>query len=278
MSNNKKTVVFLDDGPNMVNEVLKTIVKRLWKKDTSVLMFFLGDFEKKESNLIPGDFEKQLSNLKLSLLNEFTNFLIDTGRFSDSEALQYYHLINSHYQYDPDNINVDFNPEVNIVVDKNDEINEEIFNNFKSITEQIFTQYITEDGCFNNTEFVSDFSVNQIINTLELEKNTLILLDMCLLEGDLNKLECPVKNDKLNSNYIVPILSMALYHNLINNNYQVIMYTSYDFTTDMIKAWLKTYSFVYGNKDISFYNRIGKKLIGCGNDEIIKEIDEKLNG
>lgn len=261
----KANVIFIDDGPNQMGLIISPLIRKLWEKEIRSSVAILGDFERKDNNLSIEMFNMSIAKLKNDILSEFSNYMISKDCFNDAQILEHYPLINRSYSEGKSNKVKKI--EVDVVEDFNNG-KDALFTKWKTINKEILKKYYT-DGIINLNEFEQDYSLDSFVEEINIKKDFIIALDMCLLEGDLNKL---MNNTEL------PIFSMGLYSAFKNKGYHVIMYTTYDFTNEMVDNWKKICIEFYGCEVQKFYNRTGKEIKNNSNDyeAFFKEIISKI--
>lgn len=265
----RANVVFIDDGPEQMGSLISPIIRNLWEKEIRSSVAILGDFEKKDKNLSIEMFDESIEKLKNDIQFEFSDYMISKDCFTDAKILEYYTLINKSYSgKTSDNIN---KIEIDVVKDYNNKYDnkDDLFTKWKTINIEILKEYCN-DNVIDSNKFKQEYSLDRFVDQIGIKKDFIIALDMCLLEGDLNKLQNDTK---------VPIFSIGLYSSFINKDYDVIMYTTYDCTNEMVDKWKKMCKEFYDCKVPKFFNRRGKEIkIDSDNDyeAFIKEIESKI--
>ncbi|MCM1284942.1 MAG: hypothetical protein NC213_00085 [Acetobacter sp.] len=261
----KANIVFIDDGPDQTGLLISPIIRKLWRKGIRSSIVILGDFERTDNNLSLDNFNLSVEKLKSDIQHEFSSYMISEDCFSDEQILEHYPLINKNYSEEKSNTVKKI--EVDIVDDFNND-KDVLFTQWKTINKKILKKYYTNDN-INFDKFKQDYSLDDFVDEINIDKNFIIALDMCLLEGDLNKL----MNDTE-----FPIFSIGLYSAFIKKGYDVIMYTTYDCTNEMVDRWKKTCEKFYDCGEPKFFNRRGKEIKRNSNDNeaFIKEIESKI--
>lgn len=275
-----KSVIWIDDSPMRMENVVVPVIKPMWSYNIKSKIYILGNLESEFNNYQESECNRQIDSLNKKIKGEFFNYLYDNNITSDDDFLSKYHLINNSILPDkkPELSDIDSSIVSNIAENKNDLSTEkELDKWFKIKFEK--EKDLKEDGeslKHDTRKFRERFTkemppIEELIEGLALDEKSVVLLDMCLVKGDLNKLYDSRKTTD-NKDVTVPILSMKLFNELKKKNNNVFIYTSYDCPIDTIENWENCYKILYGDSVEKIYNRMGKSLINNNEENLIEKI------
>lgn len=270
-----KHVLWIDDSPEGMQEIIQPIIRPLWEKEIKSSIYMFGDFDASMRRSTQEVFSEQIKETNQKLQNEFINFLVDNEFNNDEDALEKYYLINDEAENWNGNMkehSLAHDPLSNAVKDMTNLMKMNVVQDWDNISLTLMPSDQEENPCPEQ----SMNSVNKIIDLMNIsgDKYDIVLLDMVLLRDDLQKLNTTVEGEP---KYICPMLSMALYAALKARKINVLMYTAYDFSSEKIIRWENTYKKIFAEENINFYNRIGKKIVGDAHESLVEQIIEILS-
>ena len=223
----KNKVIWIHGEGPRIDALVDNMISPLWSNGVRSEMLLINRF---------------LSADKINdmMCDKFVSFLIDEGVINDEDAFKRYWPLVDH---DCSNHRLS-----DTVREEN-----ELFGDRKRMWEGISTTCLDHipDAC-GLVDVVHD-------RFGDLEDDTMVMIDMCLLPDDFRKL---MLFDTMG--HSAPVISMGLYNAFVKSlpNVQIGIYTSYFVPDALSKGWADAYAALCGSSDgICIYNIYGRPVL-----------------
>lgn len=245
-------VLWIDDNCNEMKTIVSNIFVKLWAEDIRSDIYIFGDFALRSNDIQRND---EISELESAIYDKFVSFLIEKDFINNDDKIKEKWSLISSKKYNGQEINFDIVKNKKSLLDKHRECID-MWKRINSLEDKKDKEENLEDLTQNLTDDLLK----------DLNGVNVILLDLCLLEKDFDKL-CSVSQGKN-----IPILSMGLYNALKKNEkYTIFLYSSFIAPNDLINGWIEHYKELYGdsNSEIVVYNRNGEDATGLSAKKIL---------
>ena len=250
MENIRDKIIWIDDWPEAMQEMLSTFFNDLWDKEIRSEIAIFGDATVSEKHISDEVFKDKINDLSLAVYSEFVAFLL-SNNMNVEQLKKKYKLI-----YDGDYNVFESQPESDIVKDKR-ELYQELKDEFDNLKKDIDS--ITEFG-------------KKLVDKLQLKNYKYALIDLRLTHFG-NDLYNKVYDESypLDYNDDKPLMSMILYYCLSSNsskdssmNPVPIIYSSYTRPKNFAERWVINYKKLFSINDdekIEIFNRFGQGVL-----------------
>lgn len=220
-----KKIIWIDDSQNDMEKVSDGAFIELWKEGILNIVCFFGD---SNGFVVKDDFNYDL-NCLFTEIHE--RCIKKDNRYSQNEYENVIDLYNLVYDSkNPIELVKQFPNDSNNELDKIMKLINVWKDNPPSLEEW------SSDG-----ELDSKYNVSCFLNEITADDISLYALDLVLLAGDENKLNC-------NKEKAIPIISIELYHYITEIlNKKCIVYSQYTFLNRLQDNWNYLYKIRYGN-------------------------------
>lgn len=246
----EKIIIWIDDSQNDMEGVANGAFIELWKAGIQNKTLFFGDFDGPVDEL---EYDEDIQFIFNDLYEECVNI---NDEYSKSEYDKICQIKDEAFSYDntielvkkiPDDSN-----------DKNSEI-ESLIKIWKENPPKI-------DDWKSKKILTAKYNVNCIFDEIK-NADVLYALDLVLLKGDENKLNCDIDSR-------VPVISIELYHYITHElKKKCILYSQFTYLNRLQNNWKELYKQRYG-KDNENINIIGRDALNSGSidTEVINSI------
>lgn len=254
---NNKTLIWIDDRDDKMEQVAYGTFPYLWKEGILNLTAFFGDNNGEISASNVMNYKKTVKNLFIKLYDRY----IDPN--NEESVNEYHKLFKLYNEIKPDF----YFSKLAINLSNNNETNKEkicFMTNLWKTDSSLYDKWIIDKP------LEEKYSVECLLQTIDNYNEVSYALDLVLLEGDLSKLNCNQEDSE-------PVISMELYHYITKKlNRKCMIYSQYTYLDRLQNNWKYLYTQRYKDTKIEDINIVRREGLYKGS---IKEetINELIN-
>ena len=220
-------LVWIDDSYVGMKNVVRGTFPLLWREGIISRVVFLGDFDDRAPQINPEEFRRFVSACFSDFNIACQRESVDTPKV-DPTVLS---TINDDIADNREALGKSL-----LYKAQNESSTLLAINEWKSLTES--TEWDKKDENGKPVALKQELSIASIISGMSIPDNAVCALDIVLLKGDEDKLNCNAANCK-------PIISMEIYHEIVKNH-KCLLYSRYTSEQQLRDNWKMLYTKRYG--------------------------------